>query len=248
MKFNVHAMRRTAALGLLTLAAACTTTPPVPIPSKPAAPENVDIPPPRPRAPGAAAPTFQPPQQLADGTRLTLNYGLSPEQNVWHLRSAWNVAALNCLQVSYSGMAEEYGNFLNAHEADLRSINTGLDRTFRAEHGSGYARIRDTYMTRVYNYFALPPAKRYFCDAMQGVAQRHAAANPADLRAWSTTELANVEAAFDAFYDDFEQWRVNVAEWDRLYGAEYGAPYGVYPQSYSAPVTVGPTSIEQAGE
>ena len=238
---------RLAALSALALVSAC-VKPPVPIASKPPAPETVDIPPVRPRAPGAAAPSFQPPQALADGTRLTLNYGLSPDQTTWHLRSAWNVAALNCNGPAYEPIATAYASFLDSHAPELKTINTALDRQFRTEHGTGYARVRDTYMTRVYNYFALPPAKRYFCDAALGVANRHTLQPPAELNGWSAIELATIERAFAAFYNDFEQWQVDVAAWDQAYGAEYGAPYGVYPQSFAAPAPITIPSVDPGSQ
>jgi len=226
----------TAALGLAL--AACAAAPKQIAPTTGPFATAVNIPPPRPSPPFGTSDAYTVPPRDAMGNRVTINTGLSTDQTIWHLRSGWNVAALNCNAPRFAPIATGYGAFLETHAAELSTVNKRLDQTFNREYGRGYARVRDTYMTNVYNYFSHPPASRYFCDAALQLANQWAVLPPENLEAFAMTELADLDAAFEQSFQVFEQYQRDVAAWDARYGAEYGAAYGVYP---NAQPTVQPT-------
>lgn len=217
--------RFTAATGMALALGACTAAPPLIQPMEMAAPPVVAMPPLRPEPPFSASPFTEIPARDTAGIRQTINAGLNSTETLWNLRSAWNVAALNCLSSQYAPITDGYRAFLETNEGALAAANSNLDEQFRVNFGGNYKRTRDSHTTRLYNYFALPPARLYFCDAVLGTAQRYGAAPPADIDSFAAAELAQIEQAFDRFYGEFEQYQVDRVEWQNVYGPEYGAVY-----------------------
>ncbi len=84
-------------------------------------------------------------------------------------------------------------------------------------------------MTQVYNYFALPPAQREFCNVATRIAGESLLVAPADLETFAARSLQSLEAVFEDFHRAYEQYRVSVAMWD----ASYGTPQVVNPASYT---------------
>ena len=152
-----------------------------------------------------------------DGVRETVISHMGTLEAVWNFRAGLNVAALNCLDARYQPILDGYTAMLSDHEQRLLTVNRELDRQYRAEHGGRTTREREAYMTQVYNYFALPPAKTYFCDAALQVAQSALQSPPEDLDAFALTNVQHLAMAFEQFYRDFEQYHVDVAVWDAQY-------------------------------
>ena len=205
-----------AALGLL---AACATPPPPP-------PVQVESVPYRPIPPGGASYAMVLPPLGPDGQWITANSGLDTDSTLWHFRSAWNVAALNCLEVAEEGpILAGYTRFLTQYRRQLTVANTAIDARFRREHGSRNAavRAREAYMTQVYNYFALPPARGDFCSIALQVANEFLLAQPEDPKAFAAAALPRYEAAFQNFFRLYAQYQVDSGAWDTRYGARYGA-------------------------
>jgi hypothetical protein len=187
-----------------------------------------------------------------DGKRLTVNSGISPLQRLWNVRAGLNVAALNCRDPRHAGLVENYGAFLNNHKRELSDTNTRLGREYRAQHGSGYRNVQDAYMTKVYNYFALPPALSAFCDEALMLSGEAAATPRGALGGFSDIALPRMEAVFENFFRSYEQYRVDVAAWDAKYGPSAGAGAGAGVDSASTFGPVGgtspaPTPIETVG-
>jgi hypothetical protein len=153
----------------------------------------------------------------ADGMRHTVNYQLTPAQTTWNLRSALNVAALNCLEPKYDPILQSYKGLLKIHARGLSSANRTLESEFRQKYGPGFRDVLDGYMTQVYNYFALPPARNSFCEASLGVAQELPLVAQGDLDAFAARSLPRIEGVFDDFFRAYEQYRVEVARWDAEY-------------------------------
>jgi hypothetical protein len=161
-----------------------------------------------------------------DGIRRTINTGLDPDQTLWPFRSGWNVAALNCLDVEHEqAILQGYGAFLRKFQRKLSATNTAIDAQFRRQHGSrsNAIKAREAFMTQVYNYFALPPARADFCNVVLGIANEFIAAPPEDANAFAAASLPRMEAAFDRFFRAYEQYRIDSTAWDARYGAQYGA-------------------------
>ncbi|MCB2080439.1 MAG: hypothetical protein KDE55_22450, partial [Novosphingobium sp.] len=131
--------------------AALSACAPPPEPVKP--PPQVVIPP-RPWPPMGAAPNLTIPQIGPDGIRRTVNTGISHYQTVWNMRSAYNVAALNCQKPEHAAILNGYKQFLKDNSKALTKVNGELDKQFKSDYGSKYIRERETYNTQVYNYFA----------------------------------------------------------------------------------------------
>ncbi|MCB2061610.1 MAG: hypothetical protein KDE21_13940 [Novosphingobium sp.] len=165
-----------------------------------------------------AAPNLVTPPVDASGVRHTVNVGLSNNQIVWNLRSAYNVAALNCQKPEHAGILEGYSTFLKSHSRELSSVNRELDRSFKSEHGSNYIRARESYQTQVYNYFAFPPTLPAFCDAVLAMSRREQAAEPSDLDAFAASSLPQIESVFGAFFNSYDQYRTDLAAWEARYG------------------------------
>jgi len=234
-------VRKVAVVAGLSALAACATPAPPPPPPPPPPVKPIAIPS-RPLPPGGAARSLVIPAKDASGVRLTVNAHISPLEAVWNFRSGWNVAALNCLEPKYRPILAGYTQFLDRHSKRLSAVNRELDRDYRKKLGSQAVRARESYNTKVYNYFALPPAHEYFCDAALEISQQALSAPPADPDAFALAALPRLEAAFGRFYDDMERYWIAVADWDARYGNAYGRGAGA---AYaSAPVNV--TYGEQA--
>ena len=184
------------------------------------------------------------PMVAASGVRQTVNAGLTPAQTTWNLRSALNVAALNCQDLKYTGLVDNYGAFLKRNAKELSATNRALQSEFRQRYGSTYRDVQDSYMTQVYNYFALPPAQDAFCDVAFAISNEALTVEPSQLDLFASTALPRIENAFEDFFRAYEQYRVNLAAWD----SEYGPPAAVTTtvQGYTNPLD--PTATVQPGQ
>ncbi|MCA1662588.1 MAG: hypothetical protein LC648_10760, partial [Novosphingobium sp.] len=155
---------------------------------------------------------------------LTVLRGLNDDQRLWYFRSAWNVAALNCIGPEYEPILEGYRAFLKDNAKTLKAVNERIDKSFRKDHGTRGEAIatREKLMTMVYNYFALPPARVEFCQAALRVAALSAAMPKPDAMALSAN-FPLFEAPFEIFFTAYEQYQRESAAWDARYGARYGA-------------------------
>ena len=204
--------------------AACTPAPaPVPIPPPPPV-VYVPPPPPPPAQPvppgGAAASLIVPPMGI-DGIRETPNRYISSNEAVWHLRAAINVAALNCQGPVWDQIATNYNMFLANNKLTLRKISTAIDGEYRARYpGENALRVRDTKMTDLYNYFSMPTVKQEYCDTSLSKSQELASISWRVLPEYSVGALADVDAIFIRFFDAYAKYEADLAEWNRLYGAQ----------------------------
>ena len=204
--------------GTAILSACTSATQPLPPPAP--APKYVG----RPYPPMGAAPNLTIPPAGVDGTRLTINSGLSPRQAAWNLRSALNVAALNCTRPEYAGIVTDYGNFLKTHGRTLSEINRALDDSFKAQYGKRYIAEREAVQTQVYNYFALPPVVPALCDTTLGMSRELQAIAPGQLELFAPSSLARLEAVYLDFFDRYERYRRDFAQWQIDYERKYGTP------------------------
>lgn len=165
------------------------------------------------------------PDEDANGFRKTAMRGVSGDENVWHFRSAWNVAALNCTAAQYQPILTAYSAYISDHARDLKRVNDRIESEYRRENGGRRAGIlaREEHMTGVYNYFALPPARAGFCRAALEMSNRYLAAPPSEPVAFANANFANLQAPFETFFDDYERYQRLSANWDAEYGERYGA-------------------------
>lgn len=215
-------LRRKVIIGAATLAAGLVSacgpkSAPPPPPAPPPAPAPVVYIPPRPLPPlGASAGLFVPAVGI-DGVRQTVNAKLTPAQTIWNVRSAYNVAALNCLKAEHADILINYKVFLKAQAKGLKAANSAVDADFRKRYGAAFIRPREAYMTQVYNYYAYPATLQNFCDAATVVARDSKTVKPAELAAFSARSMTVFETVFETFFRTFEQYRADVAAWDAKY-------------------------------
>jgi hypothetical protein len=172
-----------------------------------------------PTPPMGASPDLQVPPVNAMGVRQTVNVGLSPEQTTWNLRSALNVAALNCLKPQYSPIVENYRTFLKADQKALSKTYKSIDKQFKETYGPTYIVAREAYTTKVYNYFALPPTLNAFCDASLSISQQAAAIPSDQLDSFAAANLPKLESVFLEFFNSYDQYRSDLAAWKSRYAA-----------------------------
>jgi hypothetical protein len=186
----------------LLLIPACSSTP------KPVA--SIALPPPAAVAtvpmPAGANPGMAVPAMLADGSYPTPNRNLSPAAATWHLRAALNVAALACRGPAGDAIALRYNAAIRAHAPALAHAEAQLAGEFRAAGGDWRNRY-DGEMTRLYNFFALAPARADFCAAADRMLDDMASVAPAALPGFAQTHMATIDRPFTDFYRAYDAWR-----------------------------------------
>lgn len=204
---------------IVTVALALAACAPKPAPTPP--PPVIVAPPPPPPPPPRPMPT--PPRSSAlnltipiadmNGRRLTPNVDLTPEQSLWQLRIALNVAALNCRGPDEAVLVANYTRFLNTHRAAIarseRTVIAGLGRLT----GTNGIAARDSLSTRLYNYFAQPPVHDDFCRVATDVTAQSAAEPTAAILPFAALKIAEVDRPFVDFYDAYDRYRIELAQW-----------------------------------
>ena len=190
-----------------------------PVSSEPAAPapRTAEATPYRPLPPNGAAYAMTIPAVGADGVRRTINTGLDRDDTIWHVRSAWNVAALNCMGSQYRPILAGYAAFLKKYARELAAVNKRIEAKYRS------AAAREAQNTKVYNYFATPAAMGAMCPVALAVASEWQKAPPTDLAAFAKATLPRYDAVYLDFFDAYDRYRADSAAWDAKYGALYGS-------------------------
>lgn len=209
-----------ASVGLTTLISACGGGKPAPVAVAPPPPPPVPVAPPRmPTPPSNAVSAMAIPSLRADGLRDTPMRDIDDNEKLWYFRAAFNVAALNCQNAEHFRIADDYNQFLKTHKRELDRINKVVEEKYRKRYGAGFARIRDTENTQVYNFFAFPPVKGDFCNAALILGQEAVALPSKDLVAFSVRALPTLEGVFDRFYASYESYQSDLQKWIALYGS-----------------------------
>ncbi len=196
--------------------AACTTKP-APIPPPPRV-VIAPVPPARPLPPAGAATTMMVPSVGLDGVRQTPNRGISRDESIWHLRSAINVAALNCQGPVWNKIADNYNSYIKLHKTRLTSASRTVDGEYKVRYpGQNGLRVRDTKMTDLYNYFSLPTVKREYCDAALAKSQELLTIPSATLPEYSIGALGDIDGIFIRFFNAYAQYQRDLADWNQKY-------------------------------
>jgi hypothetical protein len=227
--------KKLAAIFVLSGLAACAPKPapikPPPI-TKPAPPPAI---PPVPYPPGGASPTMSLPGFGIDGVRQTPNRMLSPDESIWHLRSALNVAAINCRGLMWAQITPDYNQFLTVHKTQLARATKAIDTDYKKRYG-GVAglRVRDTKSTELYNYFALPPVKQEFCDTSMRKVHELLLVPTAAFPEYAVGAIKEIDGIYIRFFDAYATYQRDLADWNQRYG-----PRPVMTTA-PAPVTIAP--------
>ncbi len=214
-----HYRKIVIAASLLMLASGVTAKPKkVPPPPPPPPPPVIIVYiPPRPSPPLGASPLFKVPPLGLDATRQNINTKIGPLQSVWNLRSAYNVAALNCQRIEHNDILNGYKRFLKIYKVGLLKANRGVDAEYRKRYGAAFIRPREAYMTQVYNYYAFPPTLPNFCDAALAMARESMTLKPVDLTAFAQRYVPQFDLIYENFYRSYDQYKADAAAWDAKY-------------------------------
>lgn len=241
-----HYRKFVIAAALLMLASGAEAKPkkaPPPPPLPPPPPIIVYIPP-RPTPPLGASPLFKIPPLGLDGARQTINTKIGSLQTVWNLRSAYNVAALNCQRIEHNDILVGYKRFLKIYKVGLLKANRGVDADYRKRFGTAFIRPREAYMTQVYNYYAFPPTLRNFCDAALAMARESMTLKPVDLTTFAQRYVPQFDLVYENFYRSYEQYKSDAAAWDAKYApVTVIVPVAVPSAGPTLPVTSGAVSV-----
>lgn len=167
----------------------------------------------RPLPPAGSTPSQLIPAVAGDGRYATINHGISREQTAWHVRAALNVAALGCRDEAERETVAAYNAMLGRHKAPLAAADSAVKAQYRARYGAGWDSRHDRDMTRVYNFFAQPPAQTGFCRVARDVLAEAGLVRPDQFAAFAADALPRLEAPFTDFYRDFDAWRIADRAW-----------------------------------
>jgi hypothetical protein len=138
-----------------------------------------------------AAPPPLPPVEPVPPELVTASRG----EDLWHLRSALNVAALICNPKVYTAMVPSYNRLLTSHKTLLTAaVQTELGQ-FKAVDGKKWQSLYDSHMTKLYNQYSLTQQRERFCQKATELAG--AAADLADeaLSAQATAMIFRINLA-----------------------------------------------------
>ncbi|MBC9034710.1 hypothetical protein IAG41_20160 [Sphingomonas sp. JC676] len=166
-----------------------------------------------PRPPAGAASNQAVPPLGPDGRYVTLNQGLSQDETSWHVRAALNVAALGCRDAAERATVAAYNRLIARNSVVLAAAASGVKTGYRARYGADWEPMHDRDMTRLYNFFAQPPAQQRFCAVARAVLAEAQTVRPGDFAAFASAALPRLEAPFTDFYRDYDAYRTAYAEW-----------------------------------
>lgn len=121
----------------------------------------------------------------------------SEAEDLWHLRSGLNVAALMCDPKAYVQLTPAYNNLLRTHKALLTSAVEKELAMFQAEGNKKWQAAYDTHMTKVYNQYSVTQRRPAFCEAAVAISGEAATATTEDLTERATSYLTRLNLAAD---------------------------------------------------
>jgi hypothetical protein len=194
-------MARWSGLGTALLLAGCAHH----HPGKPEAPLPTAPPAALPQPPAGSAAGQTVPEPGSDGRFETINSHVGAEEALWHVRAALNVAALSCSgRPGGAAIVARYNALLTQRKA-----------VFATAYASETARAGalDQHMTRLYNFFAQPPAQAAFCRAAAEVSEQAAAVPANGLPQFAPGALDRLEAPILDYYRAYARYRSELAAW-----------------------------------
>jgi hypothetical protein len=163
--------------------------------------------------PDGMADSFVAPPVDATGAYVTPNRGLTAAEATWHLRVALNVAALNCRDAQEAATVAGYNAFLAERRDALAAAGEGMAAAYRTRFGAQWQAQHDDAMTRLYNFWAQPPAHAGFCTSAQAVLRELATVEPDGFTPYAAAALARLEAPFVVAYAAADRYHADVAAW-----------------------------------
>lgn len=163
--------------------------------------------------PAGMAESFVAPPRGADGGYVTPNRALTMDEATWHLRVALNVAALGCRDAEEIATVARYNARLTEKKDALAAAGERMAATYRQRHGDAWQARHDDAMTRLYNFWAQPPAHEGFCRVAHAVLAEVATIEPGALADFAPQALARMELPFITAFADADLYHAQVASW-----------------------------------
>ncbi|MBB5706371.1 hypothetical protein [Sphingopyxis panaciterrulae] len=242
----MNSSRKIMVVGLLASVAACAPKPPPPPPPPPE--PVVIVVPPRPTPPNQASLTQILPMRGLDGRFVTMNSNISGDRAFWQLKIALNVAAIGCRGIEEPTLVAAYNNIIKTHAKPIKSTEKTVIADLRKETGTNGIAARDKLSTKLFNYFAQPPAQRSFCSRANEIAQIVSSTPSAQVVEQAPANLAKLDEPFVDFYESYAKYQAEVAAWDAKYAPPpvmtTPTPASVIPVGPVDPAAVGPVDAE----
>lgn len=157
-----------------------------------------------PQPPGYAAPNLLLPARNAAGDFLTPNRNLTGHDAFWNMRIALNVAAIGCRGPGSLQLVADYNRIIARHSPMIRTAESAVIKRLGVS-------ARDRNSTKLFNYFAQPPAQREFCRVAGSVAQQVSGMEAAALMAAAPKLLDQLDQPFVDFYHAYGRYQVELA-------------------------------------
>jgi hypothetical protein len=138
--------------------------------------------------------------------------------NVWSLRAALNVAALQCQFSPYFASVWNYNQLLKHHSAELEKSRLGVIAHFKRLDGARAPKSFDQYNTRVYNSFSTLDAQMAFCTKASQLGKQALMLKKGDLATFANTQLAALRTSLTPFADPLMQINVAVLPYPPRFG------------------------------
>ena len=122
---------------------------------------------------------------------------LSSLETLWQLRSALNVAALNCRDSDNARTVDQYNAMIASKGVALAAANTAVSNRYRDQFGARWEEMRETDMTRLYNYFAQPTGQATFCASAKQMLAMIGAVDGVDLPGFALAAMPMLRASFE---------------------------------------------------
>jgi hypothetical protein len=164
------------------------------------------LPPPPPVMPSGGYSGLKIPDKRKDGTYVTPNFEMTDAAAVWHLRAAFNVAALACDNAG-GGVLDGYNAWLIAHRPVLDAAVKQYMHEWEITGWGDWENAYESNQTRIYNFYSQSTIRVAFCAAARTEIGKMGAVADADLPTYARGALARIDKPFIDFYTAFDAWR-----------------------------------------
>jgi hypothetical protein len=128
---------------------------------------------------------------------------------VWSLRSALNVAALQCQFSPFLATVRNYNDLLKQHDSEFANAYKALETHFRRHDGAAGRRTFDSFTTRMYNSFSALDAQISFCGEAGRIGREALAVPHGDVRNFAIAAVQRLRAALVAQPDPYRQLQLS---------------------------------------
>ena len=118
--------------------------------------------------------------------------GLRDSDAIWQVRSALNVAALNCRKQSHAAITSNYNLMLKRQRAVLAAAYAAEQDVFRRDFGKRWQSAHDAHATRTYNLFAQQSLQPRFCDLATRISARASSVEETAFPAFAMISLSRL--------------------------------------------------------